>query len=414
MVRQNRQKKRRSNHCFFVNPDLLTPHVFDLDRVRAFYDLALRGLASNINQVYGYPHPVLVEGGNYVGVWLECAPHEGLVYGKVNPAIARNNHDVFFTHQREDGYLPCWVWRDRVGSSQIQMVVPIAATALETAELLADEAFLAKAYLACGRWDDWLARNRNTRGTGLCEAFCEFDTGHDNSTRFAGLPKECPDANPAACANAGKLPYLAPDLSATVYGGRLALSQMALQLGKVSESAEWLEKAEVTRRLILKHCFDPEDECFYDVDAEDNFVRIRGDAMLRVLGEHVVDQPLFDRICARYLTNPNEFWTPYPFPSISLSDSGFVWEMRANSWAGPAMGLTALRAPRWLAHYGRQDVLDELMKRWVSAILKVPAFMQQMNPISGVFSCHPGYSPTMLVFLDFVNRLGLLRSSQPS
>ena len=72
------------------------------------------------------------------------------------------------------------------------------------------------------------------------------------------------------------------------------------------------------------------------------------------------------------------------------------------------MGLTALRAPRWLTHYGRTDLLEELMRRWVSAIMNAPGFMQQMNPMTGEFSCHEGYSPTMLVFLDFVDRLRLL------
>jgi Trehalase len=372
---------------------------------------ALDGLAANIWKVKDYPHPVLVEGGGYPGVWLECAPHEGLVYGRVNPEIARLNHDIFFTLQREDGYIPCWVWKEEIGTGQIQMVVPIAATALETADLIQDEAFLAKAYASCVRWDDWLVRHRNTRGTGLCECFCEYDTGHDNSPRFAGLPLECPGRDASVCPQVGKLPYLAPDLSATMYGGRIALSKMAAQLGKMTESQVWMEKAETLRLLILKHCYHPDDECFYDVDCDGNFVRIRGDAMLRVLGEHVVDQQMFDRICERYISNPKEFWPPYPFPSISIADPAFAWDMPPNAWAGPSMGLAALRAPRWLPHYGRADLLDELMRRWISAIMKAPGFMQQMNPITGEFSCHPGYSPTMLVFLDFVERLGLLHTS---
>jgi hypothetical protein len=63
-----------------------------------------------------------------------------LVVGGYRPEIAKANHEVFFHHQRKDGYLPCYIWADRLGSSQIQMVVPIAATALETADLTKDEA----------------------------------------------------------------------------------------------------------------------------------------------------------------------------------------------------------------------------------------------------------------------------------
>jgi hypothetical protein len=44
------------------------------------------------------------------------------------------------------------------------------------------------AYRACSAWDDWLMTYRNTRGTGLIEGFCTYDTGHDNSPRWQGIP----------------------------------------------------------------------------------------------------------------------------------------------------------------------------------------------------------------------------------
>jgi hypothetical protein len=288
------------------------------------------------------------------------------------------------------------------------MVVPIARTALETAELLGDEAFLVNAYHACARWDLWLSRYRNTRGTDLCEAFCEYDTGHDNSPRFTGVPKKCPGDDASVCPQEAKLPYLAPDLSASVYGGRLALSKMADRLGKKYEVVKWAETAENLRRLIIKHCFDPEDECFYDVDAENRFIRVRGDLLTRVLGEHVVDQSMFERIYTRHIRNPDAFWTPYPLPSIAVDDPAFNRALPPNSWGGASQALTALRAPSWLEYYGKAQDLKVFMERWVEAILRAPGFMQQMNPWTGEFSTSDGYSPTMCVFIDFVDRLGLL------
>ncbi len=381
----------------------------DMGLVKQKYDEAIRGLAANTGPVLGYGHPVLLEGGCYQGIWLECGPLESVVYGEHAPKVARASHDVFFHHQREDGYLPCWISREKAGSHSIQMVVPIAATALETADLVGDEAFLARAYDACARWDGWLSRKRNTRGTGLCEAFCGFDTGHDGSPRFKGLPEECPDDNAAICPKAGKLPYLAPDLSASVYGGRVALAEMAERLGKPGEADRWRERAEEIRQLIIKHCYAPEDECFYDVDADGNFVHIRGDVLTRVFGEHVVDQAMFDRIYERHIRNPEAFWTPYPLPSIAADDPAFVRELPKNSWGGASQALTALRAPRWFGHYGKSEDLRHLMVRWVEAILAAPDFMQQMNPWTGEFSTTTSYSPAMCLFVDFVDRLGLNR-----
>src|SRR5271170_3122410 len=82
------------------------------------WDAALAVLAGNINTMPRYTPPTLVEGAVYAGIWLECAPQEGLVYGTldqyITPAsaqdaplkVARNNHMAFFAQQKPDGQLP--------------------------------------------------------------------------------------------------------------------------------------------------------------------------------------------------------------------------------------------------------------------------------------------------------------------
>ncbi len=383
----------------------------DTKQIEKRYNEALKGLAANCKMAFGYDKPVLFEGGCYQGVWLECAPLEALVYGKHAPEVALSSHDIFFHHQREDGYLPFNVNANGPGNITIQMVVPIASTALETAELTQDEAFLAKAYQACARWDDWLARNRNTRETGLCELFCQYDSGHDGSPRHGDLPWQCPDNDPAKCPDEERLPYLAPDLSASVYGGRIALSLMAEQLGKASEAQHWREQAEKTKALIMEYCYDEEDECFYDVDPKGAFVKVRGDVLTRMFSEHVVDQNMFDKIYKRHIKNPDAFWTPYPLPSIAANDPAFVKPIPQNCWGGASQALTALRTPRWFNHYGKTEDHQHLMKQWVEAIMRSPYFMQQLDPWTGEFTdCKTrDYSPCMLVFTDFVDRLGLLK-----
>jgi hypothetical protein len=321
---------------------------------------------------------------------------------------------AFFTLQRLDGQLPASVKVSEVGFGQIQMVVPIAATAWELAQLLHDEQFLTAAYESCSRWDAWLRQYRDTRKTGLVEGFCTYDTGHDNSPRWAGIPNRCPDADARKCPPLASMPRLCPDLSATVYGGRVALAAMANALGKKEEAGRWLADAEHIRQLIIDKLYSPEDAAFYDLDAQNKFVRVRSDVISRVLGEHVLEtsnhreRTIFDAVWTRQLHNPKAFWAPYPLTSIAMDDPAFVRPIPRNSWGGASQALTALRAPRWMPHYGKQAELKQLMQAWCEAIMRHAEFRQQMDPLTGDFTQPDpgGYSPAALVFLDFARRLG--------
>jgi hypothetical protein len=389
------------------------------------WDAALAALAGNVQKVPFFALPVLFEGSVYHGVWQECGPHESLVYAGLakyvapradglTPAdVSLNTHRAFFALQREDGQLPAFMW-NHVGFAQIQMVVPIAATAWELAQLTRDEEFLATAYGACSRWDAWLRRYRDTRGTGLVEAFCGYDTGEDRSPRWKGVPNQCPDGDARRCPKAPGMPRLCPDLSATVYGARMAMAAMAAHLGKRDEAQRWREDAETIRRLIVEKLWCAEDASFYDVDAQERFVRVRAVQNNRVLGEHVLrleeraDRAIFEAVWTRQLHNPKAFWAPYPLPSIAMDDPAFVRPVPRASWGGASQALTALRTLRWMDHYGKDEAQRVLMHRWTSAIRREGAFRAQVDPWTGVFTKPDpgGYSPAALVFLEFARRLG--------
>jgi hypothetical protein len=397
---------------------------------RKTWHAALDTLAGNVRPVAQFDHPVLFEGSVYQGTWLECGPHESLAYAQlsrfVKPAtdsaapitIAKNTHRAFFTLQREDGQLPASVKVSGMSWGQIQMVVPIAATAWEISQIAKDEAFLSEAYAACSRWDAWLRRYRDTRGTGLIEAFCTYDTGQDNSPRWAGVSNECPEHDAKKFSPGQSVPRLCPELSATVYAGRVALNAMAIALGKKAEAQAWLDDAEHIRALIVQKLWSEEDASFYDVDPAGSFVRIRSIANCRVLGEHVMrlsvprERRMFDALWERQLHNPKAYWGRYPLPSIAMDDPKFVRPIPRNSWGGASQALTALRTLRWMEHYGKARELRVLMAAWCGAIVRAGGFFQQLDPESGEFTQPDpgGYSPCALVFLHFAQRLGRIPS----
>lgn len=375
------------------------------------YDAALKVLAGNVRTLPRFDRPVLIEGADYAGIWMECGPHEGLVYRKFRPDTARNGHLTFFALQREDGQLPANNKMTETGFGQIQMVVPIAATAWELARDTHDDELLQAAYKACSRWDDWLIKFRNTRGTGLTEGFCTYDTGHDNSPRWAGIPPQCPKKDAKLFPPLPTLPWLCPDLSATTYGARVALASMAKALGKNAEADHWTEKAEAMRRLILEKLYVPEDAAFYDLDAQGKFIRVRSDVLSRMCSEHVVDQKTFDALWERQIHNPKAFWPKFPMPSIAMDDPTFVRPIPRNSWGGAAQALTALRAGRWFDHYGRSAEHSHMMEMWCEAIQADMTFRQQIDPLTGAFTQEdlPSYSPCALVMMDHTWRLAGVR-----
>jgi hypothetical protein len=389
-------------------PGNATPHFRTADRRwQAAYDKALAVLAGNIRTLPYVSRPVLIEGSVYQGIWMECGPHEALVYRKFAPQVARDSHLTFFELQRADGQLPANNKVTETSFGQIQMVVPIAATAWKLARATGDGALLEGSYAACAQWDAWLVRHRNTRGTGLVEGFCTYDTGMDNSPRWRGVPPQCPNKDAKRHADLPILPFLSPDLSATTYGARRALAEMAMALGRRAEADRWTEQAERLRTLIMDQLWVEEDGAFYDLDATGRHNRVRCDILTRMCGEHVPDTRTFDVMWARQLGNPRAFWTAYPFPSVAIDDPSFVRPIPGNSWGGASQALTALRAGRWMDHYRRSAEFGTMMEAWTRAIVRDPSFRQQVDPLSGAFTAGdaPDYSPAALVMMDYTWRL---------
>jgi hypothetical protein len=225
------------------------------------------------------------------------------------------------------------------------------------------------------------------------------------------MPRQCPNKDARKCTPVPSLPRLCPDLSATVYGARIALAAMARALGKNSDADHWLERAETLRHLILKKLYVPDDPAFYDFDAHNHFVRINCDILSRICGEHVLDQKTFDTLWSRQLANPHAFWPAYPLPSVALDDPTFVRPIPRNSWGGPSQALTALRAGRWFDHYHRSAEFAHMMQQWCDAILRDPSFRQQLDPLTGDFtqSGSASYSPCALVLYDYTWRLAGVR-----
>lgn len=394
------------------------------NEVKRQYEMVLDRLRSvHIRKFPGYPDPLFLISDAYPGVWLEHV-YDALSWAAFEPETAyvvKGQVKLFLDNQKDDGQFPCYVldssnvgvkaYGKMMGFGQLQECVSFAALCLEAALMLDDSELLSEAYEKCSKWDGWLERNRMTTGQGLIELFCQFDTGHDNSARLAGIPGSCPDGDAKRMNDVDFLPIIAPDMNSVLYGSRSALAQMAKLMGKTDEEEIWREKAAEVKRKLFGICYDEEDEFFYDVDRNGNFRKFKSIAIANLYQEHVLDGENAEMIYQRHLKNPEEFWTPYPFPSMSVSDPASIQDRPGNSWGFYSQGLTALRAMRWMDRYGKSKDLETIMKAWVEAFVKSKdmKFSQELHPVTGKPSqSSQWYSSSMLFFIHSVKRLNLV------
>ncbi|MBQ4051043.1 MAG: hypothetical protein IJD13_05385 [Oscillospiraceae bacterium] len=377
----------------------------------------------------------------YPGYWLEHL-YDSVAWAKLYPEdtdIAVSQARLFLENQREDGRIPyCILDNDLMNSIpgltkaytglescppggltvryfQLQECVSAASLCLDIWRLDPSQD-LKWFYDRLCRWDEWLCKNRMTRGMGLVETFCGFDTGHDRSGRFAGMKypenpckieAEYSYGYPVDCDEA---PLISPDINAVFYGSRMALAEMAELLGMEEEAAGWHEKAAQVKKRLMEVCFDPETRFFYDVDKHDRMIRVKSISITTLFCEHLLDRELADEIYDRYLAAPDQFGTPFPFPGTAVSDPAWVQNYSGNSWGFYSQGNVAMRTLRWMEYYGRREEMLAMMETWLRAWCRpgILKFGQELHPITGEPSaCSEWYSTTMLYLLTAMKTLGI-------
>ena len=404
-------------------------------RIREVYEQTFSRLKEkHIGCFEGMYKPLLLISDTYPGVWLEHV-YDSVMMAKLEPdylPLAVNTISLFIDHQTEEGQLPCYVWngakvscpkKDLVGYAQIQECVSFPRLCVEVCRMADDRALWEKCYAAAKNWDRWLRANRMTTKRGLIEMFVGYDTGHDESGRLAGL--RCPGnyVKDGVRQNAAVLPendpaapILAVDMNCNFYGTQTALQEMAEELGYSAEAAEWREKAKAVKKALFARCYDENDGFFYDEDKNGEKRRFRSSTIFHLFLERVLDpeedREKIDVIYKNYITNPKEFGTPYPFPSMSVSDPSWKKHTPKNCWGYFSQGLIAFRCTRWMDAYGWKEDFDRLCEIWVDTWTKYFDTLhmgQELDPITGVPSASSEwYSSTMLFYVYAVRRLGLL------
>ena len=408
----------------------------DTAKIKMIYDEVMEKiLGVHISCFKGMDKPLFLISEQYPGLWMEHT-YDSVMFARLEPDyinLAENAINLFIDRQTEEGQLPYNVMdgnkfpgadpESLVGYSHIQECVSFLTLALEVYEMNKDKAFLEKVYTAGCKWNAWFRKYRMTTGRGLIEMFYGYDTGHDNSGRLAGISCHGNYAINGVKQNASVLPpddgitpILAVDMNCNFYADEVALSKMAKLLGKDDESDSWASSAAKIKENIFKYCYDEKENFFYDVDRFSEKRKYKSSTIFHLFLEKVLDKEkdaeLIDRIYKEHIKNPDEFWTPYPFPSMAVNDPSVKNHPDFNCWGYYTQGLIVLRCTRWMDHYGWSEDLDYILKQWVKTWtehFETIKMAQEIDPITGVpTKSSEWYSSCMLAYVYAVRRLNLI------
>lgn len=374
--------------------------------------------------------PLLLISEQYPGVWLEHV-YDSVFFATLDRSklyLAENTIELFLSNQKSDGQLPCFVLdgnkykgNDLVGYSQIQECVSFAKLCFLVYQMNRDENFLLRCYVASKKWLQWLRANRMTRGEGLVEMFVGFDTGHDNSSRLEGIScRGLQYLENGASANADVpppeddvTPIIAVDMNCNYYATLSTLANMAQILSRPEEAERWSADAKGVKEKLFALCYNEEDCFFYDVDKNGKQRKYVSSTIFHLFMEGVLDKEkdaeLIEKIYARHISNPDEFATPYPYPSMAINDPSCKDHKDFNCWGYYTQGLIVLRTTLWMQHYGFEKDFNRLCKQWVKAWTEHYGelkFGQELDPVTGVpTKSSEWYSSTMLFYLYAVQKL---------
>ncbi len=167
------------------------------------------------------------------------------------------------------------------------------------------------------------------------------------------------------------LPVKTVDGSVAAYLLHESLSRFAAELGREQDAKIYGDRAALCARSINAKMWHDGDSFYHDLSLQDIPRPQKSPAgFLPFLGGLVPA----DRAAAllAHLKNPQEFWTPYPLPTVSKDDPQF--NTNTWGWNGPTWIPSNWLVMEGLARAGHVDTANELLARTIDMMSKPNGF----------------------------------------
>ena len=304
---------------------------------------------------------------HYVGVWQWDAFFHALAYRHIDRKLAQDQIRVMTDHQRADGMIPDAI-HDEGDITHLTFPVdadvtkpPLLGWVLwKLYQTDGDREFLEEMYDPAVRWNNWWLEKCDTDGDGLCEYLHPFSSGlDDNPTWDGGMPVTAPDLNT----------YLVMQME--------CLGRIARVIGLYGEADDWEQRAQAHLQRMIAYLWD-EKAGLFRAKRKGETIPVLTPFNLFPL----ITGRLPDEIAARlveHLTDPAEFWTKYPIPSVAVNDPLYN---PMQMWRGPTWINVNYMMVEGLERSGYPVVARELRRRTLDLVMQHSDIYEFYHPQS--------------------------------
>jgi glycogen debranching enzyme len=292
-------------------------------------------------------------------------------------------HIIFWEMDKQPDFLS----RNIVGMTSpyysSTMQPPIIAYAVERVyQATGDEAFKERALPILTAYYRWVRENRDPDNDGLIAVIQPEEAGTDCSPKYdevLGLEelsnqgfiarlKEVYAAYEPMRGNdrrilAADIFHIEDVLVNSIYA--FGLRALVRLLGDGPEAAEFSREGDRTLEALLSKCWDEDAGAFFDLSgvAEKPLQVVTISSLMPLILDDL-PRPVVERLVSRWVTSTDDFWLPYPIPSVPASNPKFTpGNPRGFIWRGPSWINTNWFLSHALRRHGYADLADTIVAR---------------------------------------------------
>lgn len=346
--------------------------------------------------------------------WDSC--FHAIVMRHFDTTLAKRELLSLVSVQRKDGFLPHTIfWEGKLHwwtkqesqfhkypgiTSEIQPPL-IAFAALRIYEKDGDKAFIREVYPALHKYYGYLSARRDPDKDGLISIIQSRESGMDFNPKYDALWKRDKLKDFLSGSDEIFTKYKKCDwdikkifasdifnvedaLVNSIYAENLlCMRELARILSKKIDAEFYKKKALLCERAIQKKCWDDKDEIFYSLSGkQEKFLRVKTCASLMPIILKTLDKKKAKTLVTKHLLNKNEFFLPYPVPSVAKCEPSFNPKPSKHIWRGPTWLNINWFIIRGLKMHGFHDEA-KLIEQKSKELVKKSGFYEYFNPFTG-------------------------------